>query len=209
LRKVSVNTIEMRDAKGSNLTLIFSTVREAANSIMPIDKFAASCCARTLDEAIQKDFRAYFTRLLEAALTSSHGTILVCAENLDLGTVPELQDAVPVSPLLDFQTAFLEFHTAPTAGAILNLQRCEELLQGFLRCDGMIVFDTAGRVTAYRVFFRPTAATGAGGKNEVVEVVGGARRRAFEGVKKLVGKQLISVLFRSQDGLTLYHGVER
>jgi hypothetical protein len=203
LRKVNVNTIEMRGAKGSSLTLIFSTVREALNSGVPIERFAASCCAGTLDETAQKGFKTYFTRLLEAALTSSHGTILVCAEGLELGTVSELQDAVPVSPTLDFQAAFLEFQTAPTADAILNLQRCEELLQGFLRCDGMIVFDTAARVTAYRVFFRPTGPDP--GAND--EVVGGARRRAFEGVKKLVGKQLLSALFRSQDGLTLYHGV--
>jgi hypothetical protein len=205
VRKISTNTIEMRGAKGSVLTLIFSTLRESANSTMPIEKFASGCCARVLDEKISKDFKTYFSRLLDAALTSSHGTIMVCAEDLNLTDVPEMYDAVPVSPLLDFQAAFLEFQTANTAGSILSLQRCEELLQGFLRCDGMIVFDTSGRVTAYRVFFKPTEAT-SGTPNVVV---GGARRRAFEGVKNLVGSRLVSVLFRSQDGLTLHHGIDQ
>jgi hypothetical protein len=130
--------------------------------------------------------------------------MLICGEDLDLSGIPEMQDAVTVLPLLDFQAAFLEFQTANTAGSILGLQRCEELLQGFLRCDGMIVFDTSGRVTAYRVFFRPTAEIAY--KRNVAE--GGARRRAFEGLKGLVGGQLASVLFRSQDGLTLQHGVD-
>lgn len=116
-----------------------------------------------------------------------------------------MKDAVPLSPLLDFQAAFSEFQTANTAGSILSLQRCEELLQGFLRCDGMIVFDTCGRVIAYRVFFRPMGKVA----SDADGVVGGARRRAFEGVKDLVGKKLTSVLFRSQDGLTLHHGVEK
>jgi hypothetical protein len=203
IRKVSINTIELRGAKGNVLTLIFSTEREAATSVTSIERFATACCARVLDAKISRDFKTYFVRLLETVLTSCHGTILVCAENLNLAGVPEMQDAVPVSPLLDFESAFLEFHTTNTAGSILTLQRCEELLHGFLRCDGMVVFDTHGRVVAYRVFFKPMG--GAAGTAGIV--VGGARRRAFEGVKSLVGTQLVSVLFRSQDGLTLHHGV--
>jgi hypothetical protein len=202
VRKVSTNTIEMRGAKGSALTLIFSTVRESEVPDMPIEKFAAACCIRVVDARISKDFKTYFARLLDAALTSSHGTILVCGEDLNLAGMPEMKDAVPVSPSLDFQAAFLEFHIANSAGSILALQRCEELLEGFLRCDGIVVFDTQGRVSAYRVFFRPTAET-AGAEN----AVGGTRRRAFEGLKALVGQKLVSVLFRSQDGLTLQHGV--
>jgi hypothetical protein len=35
--------------------------------------------------------------------------------------------------------------------------------------------------------------------------VGGARRRAFEGLKKLGKEHLLAVLFRSQDGTTIHH----
>ena len=186
------------------MTLIFSTVREAATSTMPISKFALACCTGLPDEGTREGFKAYFRRVIEDALALSHGTMLICGENLDLSRIPEMQDAVPVLPLLDFRAAFLEFQSENTAGSILGLQRCEELLQGFLRCDGIIAFDTSGRVTAYRVFFRPTG--------EISERAnapeGGARRRAFEGVRGLVGGQLVSVLFRSQDGLTLQHGVD-
>ena len=68
----------------------------------------------------------------------------------------------------------------------------------------MIVFDTTGKITAYRVFYRPQAAAPA-----LSKTVGGARRRAFEGVKGLVGVHIVSVLFRSQDGQTLHHGVAK
>lgn len=199
LRKISSSTIEIRGAKGNSLTLVFSTVRETVTSGEPVDRFAKACC-RSLSPHNER-FQIYLMRLLESALTASHGTILLCSENLSLSQVPELRDAVSVSPLLDFHAAFSEFQTANTAGSILALQRCEELLYGFLRCDGMIVFDTAGRVTAYRVFYQPTERAPA-----TAGIVGGARRRAFEGVRALVGDHLVSVLFRSQDGLTLHHG---
>jgi len=203
VRKISANTIEMRGAKGSELTLIFSTVRASANSTVPIQEFAAACCSG-VQQPIKKDFGPYFLRLVEASLSSSHGTILICGDAIDFDGISEMQDAVPVTPMLDFQNAFSDFQTLSTADSILNLQRCEELLQGFLRCDGIVAFDTQARVTTYRIFFRPKEPA------RKVKVVGGARRRAFEAMKKLVGKNkpLKSALFRSQDGLTLQFGVK-
>ncbi len=52
------------------------------------------------------------------------------------------------------------------------------------------------------MFFRAIATEGEG----AVQIVGGARRRAFEGLKGLVGNQLSSILFRSQDGQTIHFG---
>lgn len=182
IRKVSVNTIEMRGAKGSILTLIFSTTRESIKSDTSIANFAQACC-KNLDDRISKEFRRYFARLLDTALTNSHGAILACGDKFNLATVKEMSDAVSVSPMLDFQAAFLEYQTANTADSILNLQRCEELLYGFLRCDGIVMFDTFSRVTAYRVFYRPTEQAA----DSSPTVVGGARRRAFEGLKALAG----------------------
>jgi hypothetical protein len=201
LRKVSASTIEIIGAKGNRLTLIFSTIRGSSPSTEHITNFAASCCKGLTVSGPLDDFQTYLTRLIESALATSHGTILICAQDGALSSVPALKDAVPVDPLLDFNSAFAEFKTAGTAGSILPLQRSEELFKGFLRCDGMIVFDTMGRITSYRVFYQP--------QNEepaIQSVVGGARRRAYEGVKTLVGRPLMSVLFRSQDGLTLFHG---
>jgi hypothetical protein len=202
LRKIGGSTVELRGSKGNIITLIFSTIREVHATTAPMEKFAAACCSGIENEDAKEDLRIYLVRLFEDSLTSSHGTILLCGDNLDLTSIPEMKDAVSVSPTLDFNDSLKEYQTLDSAGAVLNLQRCEELFRGFLRCDGMVVFDTLARVTAYRVFFRPN-------KDEVEPspIVGGARRRAFEGLKPLVGKHLLSALFRSQDGLTLEHGV--
>ncbi len=203
VRKIAANTIEMRGARGSVLKLIFSTVRDAVVAEAPIALFCDACCSDISDPKLQAGFRTYFGRIIEELVSASHGTMLICGRDVDLGAVPEMQDSVPVVPLLDFRAAFAEYQTSNTAGSILNLQRCEELLQGFLRCDGIVLFDTSGRVSAYRVFYRPVATT-----PPIPAVVGGARRRAFEGVKLLVGHHLVSALFRSQDGLTIHQGVD-
>lgn len=202
IRKASTNTIDIRGSRGHALILLFSTLRELTDSTEPISKFATQCGEQIEDEGLQAEFSLYFFRLLEALLTSCHGTILACGNELDFDAANELKDAVHVEPQIDFFSAFSEFKATNSADAILSLQRCEELMKGFLRCDGIIVMDGLGRVSAYRVFFKPAdAADDADG-----QVVGGARRRAFEGLKPLVGNQLDCILFRSQDGQTLYYG---
>lgn len=205
IRKASTNTIDIRGSKGHSLILLFSTLREITDSTQPINDFAGMCGDRIEDEDMKAEFSLYFFRLLDALLTSCHGTILACGNDIDFGALPEMEDAVHVKPLIDFFSAFSDFKTSNSADAILSLQRCEELLRGFLRCDGIILMDGFGRVSAYRVFYKP--AENAGEAN--AQVVGGARRRAFEGLKSLVGVQLDSILFRSQDGQTLFYGGEQ
>jgi hypothetical protein len=199
--KVSRTTVEIRGAKGSLLSLIFSTVREGGVDVGNVSKFTADCCGQQA-AAAPDEFRRYFSRTLETELLASHGTILACMKAADLKGIPELSDAVEVTPALDFGATFSDYQQAGTAASILTLHRCEELLRGFLKCDGIIVFDSTARIIAYRVFYRPPQAPGPATEN----VTGGARRRAFEGLKTLVGTKLVSVLFRSQDGLTAYHG---
>lgn len=205
IRKASTNTIDIRGSRGHTLILLFSTLRELTDSTQPISEFANKCGTQIEDEEIRTEFSLYFFRLLDALLASCHGTILACGNDLNFEAVPEMQDAVHVEPLIDFFGAFSEFKSSSSADAILALQRCEELLRGFLRCDGIIVMDGFGRVSAYRVFFKPVENADANDN----QVVGGARRRAFEGLKPLVGNQLDSILFRSQDGQTLCYGGEQ
>jgi hypothetical protein len=200
IRKINATTVELRGAKGSILSLIFSTTREAATDTASIGRFTKNCTSDIPIDGGKSEFETYFTRLIEAELAACHGTILVSGKNLNLQKIRGMSDAVPVDPALDFYTAFHDYNSTKTAEAIIGLQRSEDLLRGFLKSDGMTVFDTKGRVTAYRVFYQAPKSKSS------TQIVGGARRRAFENIKQLVGSELSSVLFRSQDGLTLLHG---
>ena len=44
--------------------------------------------------------------------------MLVCSDLTDLAVFPEMKDAVPVSPALDFLTAFKEYQASNGADAV-------------------------------------------------------------------------------------------
>lgn len=198
LRKSSENTIEIQGSKGNDLSLSFSATRERKNQEDPVDQFTISCCAGIKEHL--DDYKSYLKNLLHSTLGNSHGTILICTKRKSFSHIPNLKDAIVMSPVLDLYAAFKYFRVANTSEAIVSLQRCEDLLIGFHRCDGAISFNGTGQITAYRIFFRSNT------KTLISGTAGGSRRRAFEGMKALAGRHLTASLFRSQDGLTIYHG---
>lgn len=198
--RIDATTVRLAGAKGNTLDVAFSTVREVAKSEADIGKFADSCLPEETSDAGKR----YLRNLIDKLLASSHGTILVCAAD-KITAVEGMGDAVALSPPIDVLGSFENFRTSNAADSLLELQRVESLLHGLLQSDGIVAFNQAGQVTAYRVFYRPPASEKVtGGAKQSVS--GGARRRAFEGVRKLVGTDLLSALFRSQDGHTMYAG---
>lgn len=206
IEQLDPKTILMTGSKGNSLTIAFSTTRIASEGKEALKEFACMCVAG----CNESDSELYFHTLLTRCLNESHGTILACLPTGSITEVAGMQDAVVIDPPLDLLTAFTNYKTSNSADAILELQRCEALLTGMLQSDGIVIFDDQGRVSAYRVFYREPAPSNTGdapastqGKKKPI---GGARRRAFEGVKALVGATLKGALFRSQDGLTEFHG---
>ncbi len=199
ISRINIETVEIIGSKGSYWHLEFSTTREThPDNMEEFLLFAQNCTSLIESPELSGDFLKYFSRLISEAALKSHGTILACSKEFESKKPAEIADAVLINPKLDFFEAFRGYVTLKSAESITHLSRIEDLLQGFLNCDGIVVFDELGRVVAYRAFFRSAVAT--------EQVVGGARRRAFEGLRTLVGTSLISTLFRSQDGLTLYEG---
>jgi hypothetical protein len=199
IRQSGRSTVELHGSSGTSTSVIFSTVREGKSTDDSLTRFAADCCSGLGSETEFEEFSNYFRRLLDSRLTASHGTMLVCAKNSAILSVNAIIDRVNIDPPIDTFSAFQRYRRLEKADAILELQSSEELLQGFINSDGIVMIDSRARVIAYRTFFK--------GSDEVAEVVGGARRRAFEGVKALVLQHSSSALFRSQDGLMIYAGV--
>lgn len=200
MRKVGANRIEFLAACGERLELRFSTEKDTADDGTPGTPIFADACCSGITEA-PKGFRNYVGRLIDQALTESHGTILVCAGDLSKSPIEEITDLVALPQRIDFLSDFSAYAKGESAQALAKLQSSEDLLYGFVRCDGMVLFDTLGGVTAYKGFFRPKA-----DMPIPKGIVGGARRRAFEGLKLVINPELRCTLFRSQDGLTLVHG---
>ncbi len=203
VRKIGSSTIEVRGSKGNELSLVFSTTREEeTQQLSPTVGFAQDCCRDIPESPMADEFRHYFRRVVEVGLGKSHGAILACAANPSLSEMGDMKDGIEISPKLDFLSVYSEYRSDNTAGSILRLQSTEELFEGILLCDGIVVFNTTGCLVAYRVFYRPTQP----GMPEAPTAICGARRRAFEGAKTMIGTALVSVLFRSRDGLTIREG---
>jgi len=198
--RADATTVRLAGTKGNTLDVAFSTVREAAKNDADIGKFAESCSSKETSDSGKR----YLRNLIGKLLSSSHGTILVCAVDQITG-IEGMGDAVALSPPIDVLGTFENFRASSAADSLLELQRVENLLHGLLQSDGIVAFNQAGQVTAYRVFYRPPAS--AKMTDEAKQnVTGGARQRAFKGVCALVGSALVSALFRSQDGHTMYEG---
>jgi len=208
VRRIAESTVELVGSKGSELALVFSTVREAPaqSAEEAIRSFSASCVS-SIEESSEKDsFLIYFCRMITRVLEASHGTILVCHPGGDTSGVEELGESTALTPVMDFYKAFCEYLADPSAQALVRMQNFERLLGGLINSDGVVAFSDAGEVIAYRGFFKPKANRGGDGARVpvAVPVIGGARRRAYEGIVACIGVALSGVLFRSQDGLTLF-----
>lgn len=196
IKKSSPTTLRVTGARRNSVSILMSTVRENDNSESEIERFV-----NDLTSGIEEDrqhFQQYLHRLLVRELSECHGTILVCSATDDHPDPASLSDRIPLSEGLDLYDLFETFRKDEDAESLLKLQRAEELLRGFLACDGMIVLSCRGSIVSYRVFFKPDA------EAADQKVVGGARRRAFAGVSAIKSNSLKSALFRSQDGTTEY-----
>lgn len=203
IEKIDPKTVLMTGARGNTLRIAFSTTRTADEEGLALQKFSIACTSNTTTDG----FSVYFRNLLNKSLNMSHGSILVCRQANDINKVRGMNDAVKITPPLNLHAAFNSYRTINSSESILELQRSEALLVGMMQSDGIVVFDEEGQVTAYRVFYKEVAKK-RGEKDAKTTPVGGARRRAFEGVKSLVGSELKCALFRSQDGLTVYQGAQ-
>jgi hypothetical protein len=206
---VDPKTVLFSGSRGTTLRIAFSTTRFSKDDANELPQFRDLCCSK----CSSSEFKIFFHSLLERSLNESHGTILVCQSSGPITKVKGMNDAVLLNPPLNLADAFMTYKTHGDANSILELQRSEALLIGMLQSDGIVVFNDQGAVTAYRVFFKETRTTSekrteaGGARNKTPAPLGGARRRAFEGLKSLVGSELLGALFRSQDGVTEFKGV--
>lgn len=196
IKKSAPTTLQLLGSRRNSVSIVMSTVQDSDNSEAEIDRFIADVSSGADDESGQ--VRKYLKKTIYRELAACHGTILICSERDEYPTERSIEDRVSLEGGIDLIGHFQDFVRDGSAESLLKLQRAEDLLRGFLSCDGMIMFSTTGKIISYRVFYRAAAEAGA------EAVVGGARRRAFAGIGSLKSNDLRSVLFRSQDGTTEY-----
>jgi hypothetical protein len=123
--------------------------------------------------------------------------IAVVPKNVDV-LPATLADIVKLNPPLHLYDRYqMHIDEGKTAASVSRLQAASELVSGFIGSDGITVFNDAGYVLGYRAFIQS--------ENEGKPIAGGARSRAYESMKSLIGTDLSAAFFRSQDGKTEFH----
>ena len=203
-------TILFSGSRGHTLKIAFSTTRANKDDSVELINFSRICCSN-IGSA---EFTSFFSTLLRKCLNESHGTILICTTKSSINDIKGMSGAVVLEPSLNIKDAFNTYKTLKDADSILELQRSEALLTGMLQCDGIVVFDNNAVVKAYRVLFHKVQTTTTANDGAVSGLVvkgptpaGGARRKAYEDLKPLIGGDLLAAFFRSQDGATEFTGV--
>jgi len=191
----ATNKVEVRTSAGDGIEFRFNNDQDVA-------ELKAHEHIKLLSGAISKNsgplgglFVGYIDRILSVAIKDCHGT-LIAVVPAETGGLPEsLSDIVQINPPFHLYDRFQKhIDEGKTADSVSRLQAASELVSGFISSDGITVFNDAGYILGYRAFIHSDN----GGK----PISGGARSRAYEAMKALVGKDLTAVFFRSQDGRT-------
>ncbi len=197
--QTSKNKVEVKTNVGGSIEFRFNDDVDVAElDVMGSVGLLAGSIANDVP-ADQVHFASFVGRVLTSAIGKSHGTLVAVLDS-NKPQIPEsLSDVVKIAPPLDLYERFnLHIEEGKTAGSVSRLQAAVDLLVGLISSDGITVFDSRGRVIGYRAFI----------KSDGQPAQGGARTRAFEAMKALVGGDLKAAFFRSQDGRVEFKSVD-
>ena len=204
VERVHAKEVVLRSSSGATLTVAFSTSQETPFDPAAVAAFAKKVTAKSNDQ----EYSEYYERMLSRILARCHGTIMICIDDPSKLAEIGLKDGNLLANPISIYPAYKELGASSSADAVMELVRLEALLEGFVNSDGLVALDTAGAIVGYRLFYREQTGADAAPEAANVPPIGGARRRAFEGVKTRLGEGISGVLFRSQDGAVEFEGAE-
>ena len=163
------------------------------NEIAMLSSAIASGC--------KDDYKAkvgtFFEKTIDEALKNGHGNLIgVVNDNPDhINAIKGvLSDGVYLDEPINLAQYLITAECEKSNASSVAVKAYSSLLISMLNHDGITLLTNTGRVLGYHLFVRA--------KDEDKEVVGGARSRAFEAMKKL---GLKACFYKSQDGNIKYH----
>jgi hypothetical protein len=186
ITKLARDTVRVVSQIGKSLIIHFTNSKEITEEG---NKHIAHLCETIcsgLEGKLGQSCKTYLESLLSTAVRESHGSLIAVVSKPKVPAF--LSDCTNLNPILSFSAAVESvLHNSDT---IPQLHALESLLYGMFRCDGIVIFDTKANLLAYNAFIKVKSS----------DVVGGARRRAFQALSDKVNKGLQAVFIQSQDG---------
>lgn len=189
-------TAELRNGTFRAFTATLTTAPASACALAQYARSFAEAAAARLAPPDRNTFEVYLQRLVTDSLLRCHGALLAVAANPRQN--PALSDSVWLAKPVDLAALHAEAVKRRSADALANLTAAEVLFRGAMQSDGLALLTNDGKLLAFRVFLKPSTSEARVSGN------GGGRRRAYEMMKRRLGRHFDAVLFRSQDGEVLF-----
>lgn len=127
-----------------------------------------------------------------------HGTICLFVDN-EYSYPNEYLAGLELSPPLDLIACIKNTKNLKTYEDADQFYAQTNLFYEFLNVDGITLINASGKIIGYNAFFRS--------EHTPTNIVGGARKRTFEGLKQKMftnNSNILGVYYQSQDGNCLY-----
>lgn len=194
--------VDLRGTNNRTFTVSLRTeVAQESDLSAHVQEFVQAATAG-IDNEVRLSFLPYLKRLLVDLLQRCHGTLLAVADEREMTKEIASHDCIPLIPPIAIGELYAAALVGPTADALADLIAAEQIVEGMIHSDGLVIFGTNGSVLAFKMFLRPD-------ETERLKIgdSGGGRQRAYELMELRLGNPFKAVFFRSQDGATKCKGV--
>ncbi len=151
------------------------------------------------ESVIENRLREYIKNAMKHILYAFneriHGTILLIVTE-EYQYPNNYLDGLMVKPSINFVNNIIETQKVETYETAEKYYAVSNLLYEFLNVDGITIMNNRGEIIGYNAFYRSNSMP--------MDVVGGARKRTFEGLKKVDDKNIVGIYYQSQDGNKQY-----
>lgn len=194
ITQLGESIVEVRGPAGAHLYFDFSGSVDRAGNPMRVIKSFVHAVTRDVSEELRPKLKAFYYRLGVDVISGGHGALVAVLDHRQ--HPPDLlMDGIWLSQPIDLGERALRYEAHHSEADALALVAYGSLFRRMVSMDGITVFGSDGRLLGYNCFIHQQIIG-----SPIRQVVGGARRRAFEVLCRELGRSLAAVLYRSRDG---------
>lgn len=193
LARIANRCVELESNRALTRRFFFSQQADVTYSPYELVNRIAGAIAQGAKEEIRPSLREYLFTSIKHGVLGAHGSLVAVIDRERTDLPPCFNDAVMFAPGVDIAARIERYLVQGGREDHRALQAVTDLLTGSLHSDGITLFRNDGTLLAYRVFCSLEQV----GR----EIYGGARKRAFEALKRELREgNLTGAFIHSQDG---------
>lgn len=190
--QLAENVLELRGSSGGRRMIYLSGApTDALPAIALIRDLTKMATSDVASELLPK-LKIFFQRVFIDAMRQPHGSLIVVVPK-ETSPAEVFSDCIVLERPIRVAELVAAYERTRSETARESVEGAGRLLAGMLAVDGITVLASDGSVVGFNAFLQFAPSTGG--------TLGGARRRTFEALSSMVGRELLGAFVRSQDGL--------